>query len=99
MQYDDRYSLRPAANCVFAGSTTAVLLAPPHKEKLDALTTRQTDALRTLAAGPATLGELSSSGSDTDVTDLVSRLAGGGWLSITVRWEGQDLYTLSLIHI
>lgn len=72
----------------------AVLLNPPHSEKLTRLPAGQLQALKTLNVGPATLPELSAHAHGSDVSALIYRLAAGGWLTLTVRDGGRDLYSI-----
>ncbi|WP_307829909.1 SagB family peptide dehydrogenase [Antrihabitans stalagmiti] len=92
-RHQDVYSFRPGATCVTT-PRAAILLAPPHKEKLPGVTPAQLQALKTLNLGPATLDDLSPTGADADVDTLVGSLAERGWLAITVRFDGTDLYTI-----
>ncbi|MGV9663671.1 SagB family peptide dehydrogenase [Nocardia niigatensis] len=87
---DTRYALRPGVTCLTVPGG-AVLLDPPRNEKLAGLTPAQSQALKTLDQGPATAGELAESDS---VTSFLARLAGAGWLEVTVRDGDRDLYTL-----
>ncbi|MEU6580704.1 SagB family peptide dehydrogenase [Nocardia sp. NPDC046763] len=88
---DTRYALRPGVTCLTVPGG-AVLLNPPHNEKLAGLTPAQSQALKTLNQGPATASALAAE-SDS-VTTLLDRLAGAGWLEVTVRDGDRDLYTL-----
>ncbi|WP_228829425.1 hypothetical protein [Nocardia beijingensis] len=40
------------------------------------------------------MSELSAAADSDDVGELIGRLADGGWLSVTVRDGGRDLYTI-----
>ncbi|MEU1206842.1 SagB family peptide dehydrogenase [Nocardia sp. NPDC005825] len=88
---DHRYALRPGVTCLTMPGG-AVLLNPPRNEKLTGLTAPQSQALKTLNRGPATLTQLEPE-SDS-VTPLLDRLTGAGWLEVTVRDGDRDLYTL-----
>ncbi|MEV6323068.1 SagB family peptide dehydrogenase [Nocardia sp. NPDC051787] len=87
-----RYAWRAGATCLTV-PRGAVLLNPPHSEKLTGLGAAQLQILRTLNRGPSTFPELSSAPSD-EVAPLLDRLAAGGWLTITVRHDNRDLYTI-----
>lgn len=88
-----RLALRAGATCVTT-PTGAILLNPPNNQKLPGLAKGQLAALKTLDQGPATLAELSRAAGEDDVTELVERLATEGWLSVTVRDGGRDLYSV-----
>ncbi|GAB3207226.1 SagB family peptide dehydrogenase [Nocardia tengchongensis] len=88
---DHRYALRTGVTCLTVPGG-AVLLNPPHNEKLTGLTAPQSAALKTLNRGPATVTEL---GAESDsVAPLLDRLTDAGWLQVTVRDGDRDLYTL-----
>ncbi|MFC8527721.1 SagB family peptide dehydrogenase [Nocardia sp. NPDC057227] len=89
---ETRLALRAGATCVITPAG-AVLLNPPQKQKLSGLPRGQLLALKTLNRGPATVAELATAAGE-DVTPLLDRLAGAGWLAVTVRAEGRDLYTV-----
>jgi SagB-type dehydrogenase family enzyme len=72
----------------------AVLLNPPRSEKLTRLSAGQLQALKTLNVGSATVSELARSATTSDVGELIDRLAAGGWLTVTVRDGGKDLYSI-----
>lgn len=98
MRYPDqtRFAFRPGVTCVTT-PVGAVLLNPPHNEKLTRLPPGQLRALKTLNLGPATPSELTAALDPTsaaDVGGLIDRLAAGGWLTVTVCDEGKDLYTI-----
>ncbi|MET8775743.1 SagB family peptide dehydrogenase [Nocardia sp. NPDC050713] len=88
-----RFALRDGVTCVTV-PTGAVLLNPPNNQKLTNLGAAQVQALKTLNQGPSTLGEMAGTGGGADVGELVERLTDGGWLSVTVRDGGRDLYTI-----
>ncbi|MFR9752287.1 SagB family peptide dehydrogenase [Nocardia sp. 004] len=88
-----RFALRDGATCVTV-PTGAVLLNPPHNQKLTGLGTTQVQALKTLNQGPCTLDQLMSPSGGREVGELVEQLAEDGWLSVTVRDGGRDLYTI-----
>jgi SagB-type dehydrogenase family enzyme len=72
----------------------AVLLNPPRSEKLARLTGAQLQAVKTLNVGAATVSELSGPAGASDVGALLDRLVAGGWLTVTVRDGGTDLYSI-----
>jgi hypothetical protein len=86
-----RFAFRDVVTCL-TDTAGAVLTDPPHEEKLTGLTAGQLQALETLKRGPATLAEMTTDADD--VAGLMGRLADDGWLSITVRDGGRDLYTI-----
>ncbi|MTE11492.1 SagB family peptide dehydrogenase [Nocardia aurantiaca] len=86
-----RYALRPGVTCLTVPGGV-VLLNPPHDEKLTGLTPAQSRALKALNRDPATVAGMASE-SDS-VARLLDRLAGSGWLEITVRDSDRDLYTV-----
>ncbi|MFP1153710.1 SagB family peptide dehydrogenase [Mycobacterium sherrisii] len=88
-----RFAFRTGVTCVTT-STGAVLLDPPHSEKLAKLAPGGLQALKTLNSGPATLSEMSTSAELDEVGALLDRLAAAGWLTITVRDQGRDLYSV-----
>ncbi|MFI9406413.1 SagB family peptide dehydrogenase [Nocardia sp. NPDC052316] len=88
-----RYALRAGATCL-TSAADAVLLAPPRNERLSDLDSGQLQALRTLNQGPATVSQLAAGSGTDDVTGLMNRLTDGGWLSITVRDGGRNLYSI-----
>lgn len=90
---ETRFALREGATCVTV-PTGAVLLNPPHNQKLTGLGTAQVQALKMLNQGPSTLGELAERSGDGSVGELVEQLTDGGWLSVTLRDGGRDLYTI-----
>ncbi|MFC9892479.1 SagB family peptide dehydrogenase [Nocardia sp. NPDC127579] len=85
-----RFALREGVTCVTV-PTGAVLLNPPHNEKLTGLGAAQVQALKSLNQGPATLSEMTV---EDGVGELLDRLTDGGWLAVTVRDGGRDLYTI-----
>jgi hypothetical protein len=75
----------------------AVLLNPPRSEKLNRLTAGQLQALKTLNQGPTTVAEISrisKTAPGSEIGALINQLAARGWLTVTVRDDGQDLYTI-----
>ncbi|MEU8896807.1 SagB family peptide dehydrogenase [Nocardia sp. NPDC048505] len=85
-----RFALRAGVTCVTV-PTGAVLLNPPHNEKLTGLGADQVQALKSLNQGPAILSDMAAG---EGVSELLDRLTDGGWLSVTVRDGGRDLYTI-----
>ncbi|AKP58026.1 SagB family peptide dehydrogenase [Mycobacteroides abscessus] len=88
-----RFSLRDGATCLVTAAG-GILLNPPRNEKLTGLTGQQRRALKTLNSGPATLAELVADADSDDIEALVTRLLNGGWLSVSVRDEGRELYAI-----
>ncbi|MEV6771203.1 SagB family peptide dehydrogenase [Nocardia sp. NPDC051030] len=90
-----RYALRTGVTCLTVPGG-AILLNPPHKEKLTGLGAPETQALKTLNRGPSTLLEMTGGAAEPNgVTTLLDRLSAGGWLATTVRDGARDLYTVS----
>ncbi|MEV6427910.1 SagB family peptide dehydrogenase [Nocardia sp. NPDC051463] len=88
-----RFALRDGVTCLTTPAG-AVLLNPPRNEKLTGLAAGQLQALKTLNRGPATVSEMTAAAGGDDVAGLMDRLADGGWLAVTVRDGGRDLYTI-----
>ncbi|MFI6997650.1 SagB family peptide dehydrogenase [Nocardia sp. NPDC050175] len=88
-----RYALRAGVTCLTT-SAGATLLHPPRNEQLSGLGLGQLQALRTLNQGPATVSQLSDGSGTDDVAGLMDRLTDGGWLSVTVRDGGRNLYSI-----
>ncbi|MFF0542522.1 SagB family peptide dehydrogenase [Nocardia thailandica] len=88
-----RFALRTGVTCLTTPAG-AVLLNPPQKEKLTGLAAGQLQALKTLNKGPATVAEMTAAAQGADVAGLMDRLTDGGWLAVTVRDGGRDLYTV-----
>ncbi|MFF3225026.1 SagB/ThcOx family dehydrogenase [Nocardia suismassiliense] len=88
-----RYELRAGVTCL-TSAAGAVLLDPARNERLSDLDSGQLQALRTLNQGPATVSQLSAGSGTDDVAELMDRLTDGGWLSITVRDGGRNLYSI-----
>jgi SagB-type dehydrogenase family enzyme len=90
-----KFAFRSGVTCLTT-SAGAVLLNPPRHEKLTRLTAGQLRALKVLNAGPATVSELAGTGRPAagDVAGLIDQLAAGGWLTLTVREDGKDRYTI-----
>ncbi len=94
VKYPDqtRFAFRSGVTCLITPAG-AVLLNPPRSEKLTRLSADRLQALKALNLGPATVSELSTTAGD-DVGTLISELAAGGWLTVTVRDGGNDLYAI-----
>ncbi len=88
------YAFRRGVRCLVTRAG-AVLLNPPHSEKLAGLQPVQLQALKTLNLGPATLAELSAAPDHSAVSDLLDQLIRGGWLAITVRSESARHYSIA----
>jgi SagB-type dehydrogenase family enzyme len=93
-RYPDKtkFAFRSGVTCVTTPAG-AVLLNPPRSEKLTGLTTGWLRALKALNLGPATVSELGTQAAG-DVGGLVDQLVAGGWLTLTVRDETKDRYTI-----
>ena len=87
-----RFAFRSGVTCLITPAG-AVLLNPPRSEKLTRLSAARLQALKALNLGPATVSKLSTTAGD-DVGTLISELAVGGWLTVTVRDGGKDLYAI-----
>ena len=81
------YTLRPGVTCVTT-PVAAVLLSPPHREKLTGLSAAQSAVLKALNIGAVT----DPAG---DAAALLERLAAAGWLAVTVGAEPHRWYTLT----
>jgi len=77
-----------------ATSAGASLHAPPRNVELTDLADGQVRALSTLGQSPKTVSEIAAQAGGADVATLIDRLADGGWLAVTVRDAGRDLYTI-----
>jgi len=88
-----KFAFRPGVTCLIT-PVAVVLLNPPRSEKLTRLPAAQLQALKTLNAGPATLSELGVQADGSDVATLIHRLAGDGWLAVTVRHGERDRYSI-----
>lgn len=87
------YALRSGVTCLTTPAG-AVLLNPPRSEKLTRLAPSQLRALKTLNLGAATVAELAAPSDRGDVGALVDRLTANGWLTVTVRDGGSELYSI-----
>ena len=92
MTDQSRYAFRPGVTCVTTPAA-AVLLSPPHREKLTGLTGGALTALKTLNGGAATLAQLSAGRGD-DVSALIERLTAAGWLTVTVCDDAAEWYSV-----
>lgn len=90
---DTRFVFRRGVTCLTRPGG-AVLLNPPHSQRLSRLTAVHLQALKTLNAGPATVLELSDGAESGDVDGLIGDLTARGWLSVAVRDGGNDLYCI-----
>lgn len=72
----------------------ALLLNPPRNQKLTRLTPGQLQALKTLNRGPTTLSEILTPTSESGVGTLIDQLAATGWLTVTVRDDTKDFYSI-----
>ncbi len=92
-----RFAFRSGVTCVTTPAG-AVLLNPPHSQKLPRLKAGQLAALKTLNQGPANLSGLSGqseiSAPGSDVATLIARLVAGGWLTVMVRDAEKDRYSI-----
>ncbi len=88
-----RFAFRSGVTCLTTPAG-AVLLNPPRSEKLTGLSAGQLQALKTLNLGPATVSEISAPADGSDTSTLIDHLAARGWLTVTVRDGGRDLYSL-----
>nr|WP_198428562.1 SagB family peptide dehydrogenase [Nocardia bovistercoris] len=86
-------SLRAGATCLTTPAG-AILLDPPINQKLTGLSKAELLTLKTLNRGPATIAELSTAAGGENISDLLQRLDAAGWLAVTVRDSGHDLYTV-----
>ena len=74
--------------------SAAVLFDPARSEKLTGLTAAALQALKTLNSGPATALAMSEPARGDDVLALMNHLAAEGWVTVTVRDSGSDLYSV-----
>ncbi|TDP39738.1 SagB family peptide dehydrogenase [Nocardia ignorata] len=88
-----RFALRAGVTCLTTPAG-AVLLNPPRNEKLTGLGAGALQALKTLNQGPATAAEMATAAAGDDITGLMRKLTDGGWLAVTVRDGGRDLYSI-----
>nr|VTP04423.1 Nitroreductase family protein [Mycobacterium riyadhense] len=88
-----RFAFRPGVTCLTTPAG-AVLLNPPRSEKLTRLSPGQLRSLRALNLGPATPSEMSTAADGNDVGTLIEHLATAGWLTVTVRDDATDLYSI-----
>ncbi|OBA79693.1 dehydrogenase [Mycobacterium sp. 1164966.3] len=92
---ETKFVFRSGVTCLTTPAG-AVLLNPPRNEKLTRLAAAQLRALKALNVGPATVTDLAGSGQPAagDVAGLIDQLVGGGWLTLTVREDAKDRYTI-----
>lgn len=89
-----RYALRTGVTCLTAPGG-AILLNPPHKQKLTGLSKAQGQALKSLNRGPGTAAELTGdAGPTAETAALLEQLAEQGWLSLTVLDGENEMYTV-----
>jgi SagB-type dehydrogenase family enzyme len=90
-----KFAFRSGVTCVTTPAG-AVLLNPPRNQKLTQLRPGQLRALKALNLGPATISQLAGSAQPVpgEVAELIDELAAGGWLSLTVRDDEEDRYTI-----
>ncbi len=91
-----RFAFRPGVTCLTTAAG-ALLLNPPHNEKLARLSAHQLGALKTLNLGPATVSELAKAAAPADaggIEALVDHLATRGYLAVMARDDGRDLYSI-----
>ncbi|MFC4124696.1 SagB family peptide dehydrogenase [Nocardia rhizosphaerae] len=88
-----RFALRAGVTCLTTPAG-AVLLNPPHNVKLTGLGAGALQALKTLNQGPATAAEMATAAAGDDITGLMRKLTDDGWLAVTVRDGGRDLYSI-----
>lgn len=88
-----RYAFRPGVTCLTTRAG-AILLNPPRSDELTGLSAGQLRALKALNVGPGTVSDLAEPAEMGPVAALVDRLAGGGWLNVTVREGGKDFYSI-----
>ncbi len=93
-----RFALRDGATCLVTAAG-AILLNPPHNEKLTGLSPQQRRVLKTLNSGPTTLAELITDADSDAIEALITRLLEGGWLSLTVRDDRHDLYAVECFGV
>lgn len=86
------YAFRSGASAMTAPGGVAVLL--PAKQRLTGLTPAQIQTLKALGRGQVTLDDLPGGGADPAVTAILNDLVGQGFLTVTMRSAGSDLYTL-----
>ncbi|MEV6062097.1 SagB family peptide dehydrogenase [Nocardia asteroides] len=88
-----RFALRAGVTCLTTPAG-AVLLNPPRNVKLTGLAAGALQALKTLNQGPATAAEMTTAAAGADISGLMRELTDGGWLAVTVRDGGRDLYSI-----
>lgn len=88
-----RFAFRSGVTCLITPAG-ALLLNPPRNQKLTRLTPGQLQALKTLNRGPTTLSEILTPTSESGVGTLIDQLAATGWLTVTVRDDTKDFYSI-----
>lgn len=93
-----RFAFRPGVTCLTTGAG-AILLNPPHSEKLARLSAHQIAALKRLNVGPATVPDLAAAAApapDTapGIEALIDHLATRGYLTVTACDGETDLYSI-----
>lgn len=92
-----RFAFRPGITCLTTGAG-AILLNPPHSEKLARLSTEQSAALKRLNVGPATVSDLAGAGPGAaqarGIEALIDHLATRGYLTVTSCGDATDLYSI-----
>ncbi|MGV7852459.1 SagB family peptide dehydrogenase, partial [Mycobacterium kansasii] len=58
------------------------------------LSSAQLQALKSLNGGPASISKVSTAADESVVGALIDQLMANGWLAITVRDNGKDLYSI-----
>ncbi|KZS56967.1 dehydrogenase [Mycobacterium kansasii] len=95
LSYPDQttFAFRSGVTCLTTPAG-AVLLNPPLSEKLTRLSSAQLQALKSLNGGPASISKISTAADESGVGALIDQLMANGWLAITVRDNGKDLYSI-----
>lgn len=91
--HQTRYEFCSGVTCLTTRAG-AVLLNPPRSDRLTGLSAGQLQALKALNLGSATVSELAAPADVGAVGALVDRLAANGWLSVLVRDNGRDCYSI-----
>jgi SagB-type dehydrogenase family enzyme len=94
---ETRYAFRRGVTCLTTGAG-AILLNPPHSEKLARLSAGQSAALKKLNLGPATVSELAGAAAGASerrgIEALIDHLATRGYLTVTACEGGTDFYSI-----
>lgn len=92
-----RFAFRAGVTCLTTGAG-ALLLNPPHSEKLARLSADQSAALKRLNVGPATVPDLAGASPGAaqarGIEALIDHLATRGYLAVTACEGGTDLYSI-----